>query len=177
LQDEGSVTGMPVVASPDSVVDRYPDLGFVVDPNQQLMTGVVRDTYRLIAPWVDRQTIQLEVPYGLPGSREVRRGVVAARAGRWGEAQTIWQSAWERHPTNVAALHNLALAAAAAQDFSRAKQLARRAVRLRPIALHQQTLVWIELMQRDYHTAFGLPDPPEGWFVVHRPQNSNAISR
>jgi hypothetical protein len=27
-------------------------------------------------------------------------------------------------------------------------------------------MVWIEVKQRAYHEAFGLPDPPEGWFVT-----------
>ncbi|MFG0261604.1 MAG: hypothetical protein ACF788_04360, partial [Novipirellula sp. JB048] len=62
--------------------------------------------------------------------------------------------------------HNLALAAAAAQDFSQAKRLARKAVRQYPLPMYQRTLVWIEQAQRQYHQAFNLPDPPEGWFVT-----------
>ncbi|MEM8671469.1 MAG: hypothetical protein AAGG48_28375 [Planctomycetota bacterium] len=168
LHGEGSASGMPIVVDQESLLDRYPDLGFVPNPNDQLVTGAVRDTFRLLSPWIDRQTVTLSIPYGLPGSRDVRRGIAAARGGRWGEAESIWTSVRVRHPTNVSALHNLALAAAAAQDFSRAKQLARRSIRLSPTSLHKKTLVWIELMQRDYHEAFGLPDPPEGWFIAKR---------
>ncbi len=64
-------------------------------------------------------------------------------------------------------LVKITLAAAAGQDFSRAKELARQAVRLQPLPLHKKTLVWIELRQRDYHKSFGLPAPPEGWFLTH----------
>ena len=159
---------MPVVVDQEAILERYPDLGFVQNPEQQLVTGAARNTFQLIVPWIDRQSIRLSQPYLMPGSREVRRGNLSARAGRWGEAEAIWEAVWQRYPTQVAALHNLALAAAAGQDFSRARQLARRAVRRSPTALHKNTMVWIELMQRDYHDTFGLPDPPEGWFVSRR---------
>ncbi len=168
LNDGGKVAGMPIVVDHEKVLDRYPDLAFVQPAEQQLLTGAARDSLRLIAPWLDRQTTRLSRPYLMPGSREVRRGNRSAQAGRWGEAEAIWESVWQRYPTQIAALHNLALAAAAGQDFSRARKLARRAVRLSPTALHQNTMVWIELMQRDYHDAFGLPDPPEGWFISRR---------
>jgi len=165
LADGGDAAGMPLVVHPEQAVERYPDLALITDPQQRITAAAVRDTYRLLTPWIDRQRMLLSQPFLMPGSRDVRRGNLAARAGRWGEAEQIWQNVWDKHPTQIAALHNLALAAAAGQDFSRAKQLARRAVRLRPTSLHKNTLVWIELMQRDYHESFHLPDPPEGWFV------------
>jgi hypothetical protein len=43
---------------------------------------------------------------------------------------------------------------------------ARKAIRLQPTRLHKHTLAWIEMKQREYHEAFGLPDPPEGWFLT-----------
>jgi hypothetical protein len=166
LSDQPTVCGSPVVVDVESAIDRYPDLAFVGDDNQILTAAAARDTFRLITPSVDRDRVQLAIPYLLPGSKEVRRGNAAALAGRWGEAETIWTAVAEKHPLQIAAIHNLALSAAAGQDFSRAKQLARKAIRLHPSADYKQTLVWIELKQRDYHKAFGLPDPPEGWFVT-----------
>lgn len=166
LGDQPTVMGSPVVVDVDSAIDRYPDLAFVGDVKQILTTAASRDTFRLITPSVERDRVQLAIPYMLPGSKEVRRGNAAAFAGRWGEAEIIWNAVAENHPTQIAATHNLALAAAAGQDFSRAKQLARKAIRRHPSALYKQTLVWIELKQKDYHNAFGLPDPPEGWFVI-----------
>jgi hypothetical protein len=158
--------GSPVVVDAESAVDRYPDLALSSQPEQILTSAAVRDTFRLITPTVVRKRVQLAIPYLTPGSEQVRRGNGAALAGRWDEAEDHWRRAFQQHPTQVAALHNLALAAAAGQDFTRAKQLARKTIRLRPSKLHKETLVWIELKQRDYHKAFGLPDPPEGWFLT-----------
>jgi len=158
--------GRPIVVDPKTAVDRYPDLALIGDPAEIMTQAMVRETYRLITPSVSRDRVQLEIPYLLPGSAAVRRGNLAARGGRWGEAEAIWSDVRERHPTQIAALHNLALAAAAGQDFTRAKQLARKAIRLQPSSLHKQNMVWIEVKQRAYHEAFGLPDPPEGWFVT-----------
>lgn len=169
LGDSPPGGGSPVVVDPKSAVDRYPDLGVSSQSDQLLSSAAVRDTFRLITPSVVRQRVQLAIPYLTPGSEQVRRGNGAALAGRWDEAESHWRDALQRHPTQVAALHNLALAAAAGQDFSRAKQLAQMAIRRRPSKLHKETLVWIELKQRDYHRAFGLPDPPEGWFLTSGP--------
>ena len=167
LDAAGSALGKPVVVDVASAIDRYPDLGLIQDPQKVLAGAAVRDTFRLVTPYVRRESVPLAIAYLLPGSKEMRRGNAAALGGRWGEAESIWQGVLEKHPTQIAALHNLALAAAAGQDFSRAKVLARKAIRLQPSPLHKRTLVWIELKQRDYHAAFGLPDPPEGWFVTN----------
>ncbi len=166
LSDQPTVFGSPVVVDVKSAIDRYPDLAFVGDADQILITAAARETFRLITPSVDRDRVQLAIPYILLGSKEVRRGNAAALAGRWGEAEAIWNAVAEKHPLQIAAIHNLALSAAAGQDFSRAKQLARKAIRWHPSAAYKQTLVWIEVKQRDYHKAFDLPDPPEGWFVT-----------
>ena len=166
LAHNRSAGGRPVVVDAESAIDHYPDLAILTDPDAVLAAAASRDTFRLITPWIDRQRAQLAIPYFLPGSEQVRRGNVAALATRWSDAEEIWRDVMQNHPSQVAAVHNLSLAAVAAQDFSRAKQLARKAVRLRPTALHKQTMVWVEMKQREYHEAFGLPDPPEGWFVT-----------
>ncbi len=166
LTENRPAGGQPVTVDIESAVDRYPDLGLAADKDSLLATAMSRDTLRLITPWIDRQRVSLAIPYLLPGSKEIRRGNAAALAGRWAEAEAIWQDVIARQPAQVAALHNLALAAVARQDFSMAKTLGRKAVRRQPSRLHKNTLVWIELRQRDYHEAFHLPDPPEGWFVT-----------
>ena len=166
LGDDSSTGGMPVVVAKDTAIDRYPDLKLIADEDTLLMTAAVRDTYRLISPSVNRHEIRLAIPYATPGSKRVRAGNIAALNGRWADAKRIWSEVAETHKLQVAAIHNLALAAVAEQDFSKAKQLARKAVRRKPSSLHQKTLVWIELQQREYHKAFNLPDPPEGWFVT-----------
>lgn len=166
LDGEHAGGGSPVVVDAESAIDRYPDLALSNSSQQVLTSAAVRDTFRLLTPTVVRQRVQLAIPYLTPGSQRVRRGNGAALAGRWNEAEEHWREALRQHPTQIAALHNLALAAVAGQDFSRAKQLARKAIRLRPSQLNKETLVWIELKQREYHQAFGLPDPPEGWFLT-----------
>jgi hypothetical protein len=166
LEDGNAGGGFPVSIDTQTAIERYPDLALSNSRDEVLSTAVVRETFRLMTPSIRRDRVQVEVAYLMPGSREVRRGVAAALAGRWGEAEQIWSAVLEQHPFQVPALHNLALAAAAGQDFSRARQLARRAIRLHPSDLHKQSLVWIETRQRAYHRAFGLPDPPEGWFIT-----------
>jgi len=169
LADKRSAGGQPLVIDYETAIERYPDLGVIADRQTAMAMAASRRTMELITPSVQRDRIQLAIPYLLPGSKQVREGNLAAMAGRWDEARRIWGHVAERHPTQVAALHNLAIAEAAAQNFSLAKQLARKAIRRQPTKLHQQTLVWIELRQRDYHRSFGLPDPPEGWFLTQSP--------
>lgn len=166
LAGNQSALGCPVVVDAESAIDHYPDLALLSDPDAILAAAATRDTFRLITPWVDRQRVKLSIPYLLPGSEEVRRGNAAALASRWSAAEEIWSDVMQNHPAQVAAVHNLSVAAVAAQDFSRAKQLARKAVLLQPTRLHKQTLVWVEMKQREYHEAFNLPAPPEGWFVT-----------
>lgn len=165
-QADPVAAGSPIVVDIQSAQDRYPDLTLIGEPSELLISAAARDAFRLITPSVERDRVQLAIPYLMLGSRDVRRGNAAALAGRWGDAEEIWSEALEKHPMQLAALHNMALAAAAGQDFSRAKLLARKAIRRLPSAHYKQTLVWIEQQQRAYHKAFGLPDPPEGWFVT-----------
>jgi hypothetical protein len=167
LESGASGGGIPITVTTKKSVERYPDLSLCSSQEDLLTTAAVRETYRLLTPSIRRERVQIEIAYLLPGSSEVRRGNVSALAGRWGEAELIWNEVIQRHPTQISAIHNLARAAAAGQDFSRAQQLARRAIRLNPSRLHQETLVWIEMRQREYHEAFGLPAPPEGWFVTN----------
>lgn len=167
LTENRPAGGSPVSIDVETAVERYPDLGLTTDQDTILAEAISRESLRLIAPWIDREQVQIAIPYLLPGSREVRRGNIAALSGQWQEAERIWQGAYAAHPSQVAALHNLAIAAAARQDFSTAKRLARKAVRLQPTWLNKHTLVWVEVRQRDYHAAFDLPDPPEGWFVTN----------
>ena len=158
--------GMPVSVTMASAIERYPDLALLGRSDEVLSIAAVRDTYRLMMPTVSREEIELESAYVLPGSSQLRRANALAEAGRWSEAEEIWKTVRKKNPFQIAAIHNLALAAVARQDFSEAKNLASRAVRLHPSQLHQRTLIWVETRQRAYHAAFGLPDPPEGWFLT-----------
>ncbi len=168
--------GQPVVVKLDEALEKYPDLAFMEDEATMLATAAARSSYELLTPSIDRDSVQLAIPYLKPGSAQVRRANMLARAGRWGEAQAIWQQVYDEHPSQIAALHNLAVAAVAAQDFSQAKDLIRQVIQRRSSKLHEETLVWIELNQRRYHQSFALPDPPEGWFVTKNPTSRAAAS-
>ena len=158
--------GLPVSVTAETAIQRYPDLALLASSDDVLTIAAVRETYRLMLPTVDRETIEIESSYALPGSRELRRANELAKSGNWAAAEKRWERVRKDYPFQIAAMHNLALAAVARQDYSKAKELARSAIRFHPSALHQQTLVWIETRQRAYHKAFGLPDPPEGWFLT-----------
>ncbi len=160
--------GKPVVVEREAAVKRYPDLALLTDPDEQLVAAAVRESYRLLSPSLEHETVSLAAPMLTLGKSDVLRGNAAARRDDWQQATEYWTKVAEEHPMQAAATHNLALAAAASQDFSRAKQLARKAVRQYPIPMYQRTSVWIERAQRQYHKAFNLPDPPEGWFVTRR---------
>ncbi len=166
LGEQRSSGGSPIAIDVETATERYPELALLGSADDVLKAAMVRETYRLITPSIQKNHVRIAIPYLLPGSKQIRRGNIAAYQGQWNEAESIWNEVAEKHPLQVAATHNLALAAAAAQNFSRAKELARQAIRLQPTKLHKETLVWIELRQREYHDAFGLPDPPEGWFVT-----------
>ncbi|WP_182865546.1 tetratricopeptide repeat protein [Rhodopirellula sp. JC639] len=168
-QSAGRPLGQPIVVELESAFKRYPDLALAADQDAALQAAVVRDTLPLITPTVWRDRVQLEIPYLLPGTQGIRQGNALAVAGRWGEAEAKWQEVRDRYPFSSVAVHNLAIAAVARQDFGQARSLARRAVRMKPTKLHQQTLVWVERTQRAYHEAFGLSDPPEGWSVTREP--------
>lgn len=163
---EGVPMGKPVVVELDSALERYPDLKLGIDQDAMIQTALVRDTLPLFTPSVQRDQIQLEIPYLVLGSRPIRRGNAMALAGRWGDAESIWREVHERYPFSSVAVHNLAIACVAKQSFSEARELSRKAVRMKPTQLHQRTLVWVEQTQRAYHQAFGLADPPEGWVVT-----------
>lgn len=165
--------GIPVVVELEAAIARHPDLAWLGERESALAEAVVRETCGLIAPSIARREAQLAVSYLTPGSRGVRRGNAAAREGNWAAAQAIWRETIRDHPAQSAARVNLAIAAVAEQDFASARRLARQAVARHPTGIAGENLVWVELMQRQYHDAFGLPDPPEGWFVS-RPTDRGA---
>ncbi|MEO1525195.1 MAG: hypothetical protein AAFX06_07145 [Planctomycetota bacterium] len=163
---DSSTVGQPVVVELEAALKKYPDLALAPEPKLALEAAVIRETLPLITPTVVRERVTLETPYGLPGGRKIRRGNALARSGRWHEAEQAWREVSERYWYSSIAVHNLAIAAVARQDFSEARRLARKAVRMKPSKLHKQTYVWIEQIQRAYHEAFDLPEPEEGWFLT-----------
>lgn len=162
----GESSGRPVMVELDSALQDHPDLRLATDPTEVLQTALIRDTLPLFTPTVQRDHVELEVSYMVPGSRAIRRANSLAAAGLWSQAESIWNEVRSKYPLSSVAVHNLAIASVAKQDYSTARRLASKAIRMKPSKLHQETLVWVERKQRAFHEAFQLPDPPEGWFVT-----------
>ncbi len=129
---------------------------------------IASDAWKLIAPSVATDRIKLAAPRLSLGSVQLRRGNQLATEGQWMLAEEAWEKLVAANPNNHAALHNLAIAAVARQDFDGAALKIGAALRLKNKPLYRETAVWIEARQRDYHLAFDLPDPVNGWSATSR---------
>ncbi|MEM9364478.1 MAG: hypothetical protein AAGD07_00675 [Planctomycetota bacterium] len=133
--------------------------------------SLVRETLRLLWPSVALHAVKLAKPAVLPGSRGVRRGNRAAQRGDWSAAERAYLDVITAHPRNSAAWINASIAAVAREDFTEAKRRITEAIGftiLSPLnrTLAEETLVWIEIHQRQARDAFGLPDPLGGYRVL-----------
>ncbi|MGV3485426.1 MAG: hypothetical protein ACO1RT_13490, partial [Planctomycetaceae bacterium] len=89
-------------------------------------------------------------------------------AATYQAAQETWQRVLVEHPKHHAALHNLAIAAVARQDYDDARRLIGMALKLSNQTLYKQTAVWIETSERQYRESFGLAPPESGWAATRR---------
>ncbi|QDS87091.1 Tetratricopeptide repeat protein [Rosistilla ulvae] len=154
----------PMSVSKSFLDATYPDLSDQQRSlSQQLQAAAGRETWKLLVPFVGAHQVELAVPWVSLGAKQTRQGNQYAMSGDWQQAEASWREALADHPRQFAALHNLALAAVARQDYVEAKRLATEALSKRDSRLFQKTLVWIEARQREYHKAFDLPDPVGGW--------------
>lgn len=135
------------------------------EDEDELIDAVAKETRTLLAPSTMDVAATLEATRWLPGSKALRQGISAAQAGDWLTARDIWTNFLKVHPSSDAAMHNLAVASVAAQDFEEAKAYALAALEQRDSVLHRETLAWVEHHQRMYHRSFGLPTPEGGWRV------------
>lgn len=170
LTADATTAGIPVSVNQKSIEQEHPDLMPIADPRERLRRAMVRETLALLTSSVDRQMATLARPRGTLGSRAIREGNELARNGNWPAAEEKWIAITQRYPGKTTAWINAAIAAVARQNFVEAKSRAARAVRLAAFdpfnrTLAEETLVWVEMRQREYHLAFGLPDPTEGWRV------------
>ncbi len=145
-------TGVPVVTKYGESVDI-----------QGVASAAASDAWKLITPYVQADSVKLATPRFSTLSHEIRRGNMAATNGDWMTAQDEWTGVLKADSSHHAAIHNLAIAAVARQDYDDANRLIGEALKLRNKAMYRETAVWIESRQRDYHQAFGLPDPASGW--------------
>lgn len=151
------LSGAPVVTS-----------GNPNNPSDEAIDLAARSAWELIVPHVIRDHSELMAPRLAFGAGDIRKGNAAAATGNWNRAEQIWLAVLERYPRNHAVKHNLAVAAVARQDYPAARKYIADALAARSSSLYRSTAVWIEQSQREYHTAFGLPDPPEGWAATSR---------
>lgn len=171
LTPDAVTSGMPISVNQEMIASKHPDLMSVADPRVRLRKAMVRETVSLLSASVERSSVTLANPKMTIGSRRVRRGNEFAQQGNWPMAEKAWTETMDRYPGQTAAWINASVAAVARQDFTQARQRITRAITLSALmpinrSLAERTLVWIELRQRDYHEAFRLPDPPEGWRIT-----------
>lgn len=133
-----------------------------------VVAAAAEAAWQLVIPHVVQDQTQLAAPRLALGSAAIRRGNEAAAHGDWMQAEQRWAEVLRQRPRQHAAMHNLAVAAVARQDYQTARRLIAQALQLSSSSLYQDTAVWIEQRQRDYHVAFGLPDPPGGWAATRR---------
>ena len=169
--------GRPVTVTGEVLGKTYPDLAASPDRRSALIEAVARESWRLLSPHLRPYQVELAEPKWTPGAKQVRAGNQFAKQGNWFAAEQIWWQVIQKHPRQYAAMHNLALAFAAKQDFVNAKRMAQQALRHHDNDLHRRTTVWIELRQMDYVKAFGLSPPAEGWlFSPEDNDSSQAMS-
>jgi tetratricopeptide (TPR) repeat protein len=142
----------------------YPDLLFVApNPADRVILASARETWKSLAPYMEREETEIALPWLVPGSIQVRKGNAYARVGRWDLAEVEWREAARKHPWNSAAQLNYSIALAAKEEFPAAME---RLGKVGPIGRrnHQaETLVWLDQRHRWYRTAHRLPAPEGGY--------------
>ena len=148
----------------DDAQKRFFDLGYHVPGNDgRVLMASSRAAWELVAATPARVEAIIELPWFWAGSSQVRRGNGFARQGRWDLAEKEWKNVADKHPTNKAAWHNLAMASVANEDFELAWSRIQHANNYWPGDSTFETQLWIEKKQRDYHAAMGLGEPDESW--------------
>jgi tetratricopeptide (TPR) repeat protein len=158
--------GTPVTVNDEVLKERYSQWASRPDRQQVLFDAAVAESWRLLTPHVTKVTATLARPRFSRGAKSIRAGNAYAESGNWNAAEQIWNEVIQRYPDHHAALHNLALAAAARQDFDAGKTLAQEALRLNDSANYRRTVAWIEGQQMELAKAFDLPAPAAGWLFA-----------
>ncbi len=154
---------------------RFPDLEYTGGTGgDRVVTAIARESWGLLSPHFEKEEVQLANAWLTPGASSIRQGNTYAKQGRWDLAEQEWQTAVSLHPKSKAGWHNLSLAAAAREDFSLAKSRMKHAESWTHIVATEPSSVWIEQQQREYHSAFQLPPPKEGWTFPEPPKPVDA---
>ena len=157
VRGHSTAAGIPIITHHDDTLD-----------SQAIAMAAAEDAWKLITPHIQSTSVHLAATVFEAGSSGVKQGNAAAVQGDWMTAEDNWKRVLDAHPKQHAAMHNLAIAAVARQDYDEARRMIGRTLHRRNKPLYRQTAVWIEARQRDYHEAFGLPDPVTGWAATRR---------
>lgn len=133
------------------------------DPTERLIAASARDSWKSLAPSVERDKVELMVPWLQIGAMATRSGIVDAHKGRWDLAEQKFSIAARRNPLNVAAHHNLAIAQAAREDFPAAKSQLSDVSWPLSLRLPAESRFWLDQRHRQFQAAHGLGKPEEGW--------------
>jgi tetratricopeptide (TPR) repeat protein len=106
-----------------------------------------------LAPHYDPLEVTLARQWWGEGKANLSAGNALARQGDWVAAAEKWEEAKEASPANHAALHNLALAAEARQDYRTAFKLLDQALEQLPLKLYHQTRKAMEARQTTFLAA------------------------
>lgn len=154
----------------------YPDLlATVPNPTSRLISASARDAWRELAPSVQRDQVELMIPWLQLGAIPTRAGIVDAHKGRWDLAEQKWRIAVRRNPFNIAARHNLAIAQIAREDFSTARDMLASVPWPLSTRLPADTRFWMDQKLRQYHAAHGIGKPEDGWLFPDPPIASTAM--
>jgi tetratricopeptide (TPR) repeat protein len=104
-----------------------------------LLAACSKDVVALIAPHYTPAEVKLARQFYGAGMADLRRGNALAKQGDWAGATIAWEAARQANPGNHAALHNLALAAEARQDFPTALKSLDKALATYPAGLYHET--------------------------------------
>lgn len=164
--DNRLIGGTPVTVTGETLARDYPQLETRPDRQESLIEATAVESWKLLIPHVQTYQVELANSKFKAGSKAVQDANRYAQLGNWRAAEQIWENVYRRHPRQHAAVHNLALAAAARQDFGAAKSLAQQALKQHDSEKYRNTVVWIESRQIDLTNAFNLPAPSEGWLFA-----------
>ncbi len=139
------------------------------DPVDRVIQAISRQSWKTFSPMTNKEDALLALPWISPGASRMRQGNGYARQGRWDLAEQKWQDVASKHPSNNAAWNNLALAAAAHEDFELARDRIEHSKTIVPWDRARTTERWIDKHQHNYHRALGLPDREGGWLMPDPP--------
>ncbi len=148
----------------------YPEITAVAGDNvDRVIKGISKESWKMFGPSTKKEDVTIALPWFSIGASRMRQGDGYARQGRWDLAEEQWQDVAKKHPSNKAAWNNLAIAAAAHEDFELGRSRLVHAKSFLPSGRVRETERWLDEKQHDYHRALGLSDREGGWLVPDPP--------